>query len=169
MGKIILPQPDEITKRDKDDAMGAYLMMFAAMGAGLPLPLINLLAAVIYYYINKKKSRYVAFHAYQSLITQIPISVLNAGLLFWLLRILLMTSPVFNSSFFIYLSFAGLWNLIYMVLSIVASVKARRGHLYYMLLFGPIAFNRFYGKIALERQLIQDKDNSGVNLPPSGF
>lgn len=149
--------------------MGAYLMMFAAMGAGLPLPLINLLAAVIYYFINKKKSRYVAFHAYQSLITQVPISILNAGLLFWLIRILLMTSPDFNSSFFIYLAFTGIWNLVYMVLSIIASVKARRGQLYYMLLFGPIAFDRFYGKIALDRQMFPDKDNSEANSPPSGY
>jgi len=41
---IALPQPHEIPKRDREDAMGAYLMMFAAWGAGLPLPLLNLLA-----------------------------------------------------------------------------------------------------------------------------
>ena len=45
---IALPQPHEIPKRDREDAMGAYLMMFAAWGAGLPLPLLNLLAAIIY-------------------------------------------------------------------------------------------------------------------------
>ena len=32
-------------------------MMFAAWGAGLPLPLLNLLAAVIYFFTNKKPSR----------------------------------------------------------------------------------------------------------------
>ena len=54
---IALPQPDEIPKREREDAMGAYLMMFAAWGARLPLPLLNLLAAVIYFFTNKKPSR----------------------------------------------------------------------------------------------------------------
>ena len=54
-----LEQPDELSTRQKEDAMGAYLMMFAALGAGLPLPIINLIAAVIYYYINKSASSVV--------------------------------------------------------------------------------------------------------------
>ncbi|MCH8330385.1 MAG: hypothetical protein IH946_03240, partial [Bacteroidetes bacterium] len=47
-----LPQPDDIPTREREDAMGAYLMMFAAVAAGLPLPIINLIAAIIYYYVN---------------------------------------------------------------------------------------------------------------------
>ncbi len=41
-------QPNEIDILEKEDAMGAYLMMFAALGAGLPLPVLNLVAAIIY-------------------------------------------------------------------------------------------------------------------------
>ena len=67
---IALPQPHEIPKREREDAMGAYLMMFAAWGVGLPLPLLNLLAAIIYFFTNKKTSRFVSFHAYQSLLKQ---------------------------------------------------------------------------------------------------
>jgi hypothetical protein len=59
-GRVKLPQPHELSAIEKDDAMGAYLMMFAAWGAGLPLPLLNLIAAVIYFFINKKQSRFVA-------------------------------------------------------------------------------------------------------------
>jgi len=58
-----LPQPGEIPEREKEDAMGAYLMMFAAVAIGLPLPVINLIAAIIYYYVNRKKSRFIHFHA----------------------------------------------------------------------------------------------------------
>ena len=43
-----LQQPDEIPEREKEDAMGAYLMMFAAVAIGLPLPIINLIASIIY-------------------------------------------------------------------------------------------------------------------------
>src|SRR6187399_986036 len=82
-----LPQPDELTTREKEDAMGAYLMMFAALGAGLPLPIINLAAAVIYYYINKSSSRFVKFHSYQALIATIPTTLINAGAMYWALHI----------------------------------------------------------------------------------
>ena len=67
-----LPQPEEIPEREKEDAMGAYLMMFAAVAIGLPLPIINLIASFIYYYINRKKSRFIHFHSLQSLLSQIP-------------------------------------------------------------------------------------------------
>src|ERR1044071_1130098 len=82
-----LPQPEEVSVREKEDAMGAYLMMFAAIGAGLPLPIINLIAAIIYYYINKSSSRFVKFHSYQALIATIPTTLINAGAMFWILHI----------------------------------------------------------------------------------
>jgi len=51
---IRLPQPDEITRREREDAMGAYFMMFAAWGIGLPLPFLNLVAAGIYYGLHRR-------------------------------------------------------------------------------------------------------------------
>ena len=41
-----IPQPEEVSTREREDAMGAYLMIFGALAAGLPLPIINLIAAV---------------------------------------------------------------------------------------------------------------------------
>ncbi len=170
MGKIILPQPEDISKKEKDDAMGAYLMMFAAMGAGLPLPFINLLASVIYYYINKNKSRYVAFHSFQSMITQIPISILNGALVVWIIKILIFyDSPYFSSPFFVYLGFVVIWNIVYMVLSIIACVKARKGLLYYMFLFGTLSFDRFYGASAIRHQNMINTKKTERNIPPSGY
>ncbi|MGL1893961.1 MAG: DUF4870 domain-containing protein [Spirochaetaceae bacterium] len=165
-GKVILPQPADLSKREKEDSMGAYLMMFAAMGAGLPLPLLNLLASFIYYQINKKKSRYVAFHSFQSLITQLPISIVNGGLVFWLIKILIQDYPDFTSKFFTYLAFAVIWNLLYLVLSIRACICARRGQLYYMFLFGGVSFNRFYGEDAKDLNTVETVP---ANSPPPGY
>ncbi|MBT3421771.1 MAG: DUF4870 domain-containing protein, partial [Bacteroidetes bacterium] len=83
-----LPQPDQIADREKEDAMGAYFMMFASMAIGLPLPILNLVASIIYYYLNKAKGRFVRFHTLQSLLSQLPLTLLNAGGIFWLIRIL---------------------------------------------------------------------------------
>ncbi len=66
---VDLPQPDQLTEREKEDGMGAYLMMFAAFAVGLPLPAVNLIAAMIYYFINRKKSRFIHFHCLQSFLS----------------------------------------------------------------------------------------------------
>ena len=79
-----LPQPQEVTEREKDDAMGSYLMMFASLAVGVPIPLLNLIASVIYFLVNRKTSSFVAFHALQALLTHIPVVVLNAGVVAWL-------------------------------------------------------------------------------------
>lgn len=158
-----IPQPAEISEREKDDAMGAYLMMFAAWGIGLPLPLLNLIAALIYFFVNKKTSRFVAFHSYQSLLSQVPVSLLNMAAVAWLL-VILIRSLGFAAPFYVYLIFTALANVLYIVYSVVALMKARRGQFYYMPLFGRLAFARYYGPNAagLARPL-------EPNRPPEGF
>ena len=166
---IALPQPDEIPKREREDAMGAYLMMFAAWGAGLPLPLLNLLAAVIYFFTNKKTSRFVSFHAYQSLLTQIPTSIINASAIAWIAALIIKGYPLdtyeYADLFWSYIVFVVLLNLVYMIFSIVACIRARRGRFYYFWVFGRIAFARYYGPSAISMEKKEEKPN----LPPEGF
>jgi uncharacterized Tic20 family protein len=167
-GHVILPQPDEISKREKEDAMGAYLMMFAAWGIGLPLPFLSLIAAFIYHMINRKKSRFVAFHSYQSLLTEALVSILNAILIIWLIVILVSRNIFFSTSFFIYLFFVIIWNLVYTIVSLVGCFKAKNGKFYYFLVFGRIAFNAYYGKSA-QIKMQQQKSIKEENKPPIGF
>ena len=155
-----LPQPEEIAIREKEDAMGSYLMMFAAMGAGLPLPIINLIAAVIYYYINKSKSRFVNFHSYQAMMSQIPTSLLNAGLTFWGIRIVVSEDWVFSNEFKGYVVMVIIANLLYIIFSIIAAIKARKGRFYYFMFFGKLAYHKTYAvRIEQEKETI-------INLPP---
>lgn len=154
-----LPQPHELVERDKEDAMGAYLMMFAAIGAGLPLPIINLIASVIYYYINKSKSRFIRFHSLQALMAQIPTSLLNAVAMFWGIRVIFFDWE-FNDIFKGYLAMLILINLIYFVFNIIAAVKARKGMMYYFLFFGKIAYHQVF-KVSL-----YEEKQEAVNTPP---
>lgn len=151
-----IPQPDEIPIREREDAMGSYFMMFAALAAGLPLPIINLIAAVIYYFINRKKSGFVHFHAFQSLISQLPTSLLNIIAVFWTLRIVF-TDGEFTRVFFGYLIMAGIANLIYIILSIVAAIRARSGRMYYFLFFGPIAYKIAFSKKETSEKVYENK------------
>jgi len=156
-----LEQPEELTIRQKEDAMGAYLMMFAAIGAGLPLPIINLAAAIIYYYINKSSSRFVKFHSYQALIATIPTTLINAGAMFWALRIFFTEWHV-TSAFKGYILAAIIANIAYFIIGIIAAMKARKGIYYYYLFFGKIAYQKVF---AIKPG--DDKIEAPVNLPPN--
>ena len=166
-GHVKLPQPNEISKREKEDAMGAYLMMFAAWGIGLPFPFLSLIAAFIYHMINRKKSRFVAFHSYQSLLTEALVSILNAVLIIWLVVILFSKELTFSNGFFIYLFFVIFWNLVYTVVSLIGCFKAKKGKFYYFLVFGRIAFNTYYGKRA-QLKMQKQKNIKAENKPPDG-
>ena len=160
-----LPQPSEITEREKDDAMGAYLMMFASLAIGLPIPLLNLIASVIYFLVNKKTSAFVAFHALQALLSHIPIVLLNAGLVAWIIT-KLATHATSWAWFFWYLFFTILVNLTYIVWSIVALINANKGRFFYMPVVGRFSFARYYGLKAARQPRAP---RVWENKPPEGF
>jgi uncharacterized membrane protein len=153
-----LLQPEEIPVREREDAMGAYLMMFASIGAGLPLPIINLIAAIVYFFVNKKKSHFVHFHALQSLLSQLPTSLINAGGVFWALRIFIYHWE-FSDVFKGYLIMALVANLIYFIFSIIAAVQARKGRMYYLIFFGRISYEYAY-------KVREESTDKVQNLPP---
>ena len=134
-----LPQPHEIAEREKEDAMGAYLMMFAAVAIGLPLPIINLIAAIIYYFLNRNKSRFIHFHSLQALISQIPTTLINWALVIWGIRIFL-TDMSLSDEFWAYAIFAGACTIFYFVMSMIGAYYARKGRMYYFLFFGKVAY-----------------------------
>ena len=162
---IALPQPGDISQREKDDAMASYLMMFASWAVGLPLPLINLVASVIYYAVNRKGSKFVAFHSLQSLLSQVPVSLLNAGVVGWGIGLLVKGEAAGSLWPFLgYVFFTAAVNILYIVLSIVALLAANKGRFYYLPFFGRIAFDRHYGPASAERER-----PSWVNRPPEGI
>lgn len=154
-----LPQPDEIPVREKEDAMGAYLMMFAAWGAGLPLPIINLIAAVIYYFINRSNSRFVNFHSFQAMISQFPTSIMNAVMVFWGVRIAFSDSWTLTDYYIGFVIMTVIANILYVIFSIIAAVRARKGRMYYFMFFGQLAYHKTFAMKDIEI-------NPAVNTPP---
>jgi uncharacterized membrane protein len=153
-----LLQPDEISITEKEDAMGAYLMMFAALAVGLPLPVINLVAAIVYFYLNKKRSPFVHFHSLQSLLSQIPTSLMNAVLIFWTVRAFFLDWS-FTDNYWGYMWTVIAANLIYIGFSIYAAVKARRGEMVYFIFFGRISYEWVY-------RINEDRLKEVINRPP---
>jgi len=156
-----LPQPHDIPEREKEDAMGAYLMMFAAAAIGLPLPIINLIAAVIYYFVNRKKSRFIHFHCLQALLSNIPTTLINWALVIWAIRNFV-GHYEWTETFWAYAIFAGAATFLYFIVALIAAYKARQGKMYYFLVFGNISYETAYR--------VRPSDNLSntepVNKPP---
>ena len=154
--EINLPQPNEISATEKERAMASYFMMFASSTIGLPLPFMNLIASWIFYRYTSKTSQFVRFHSYQSMLSQLPITVFNTVLVFWTLNAVWGNFPLisendfspilnnFSSNYFGFLIVTILSNLIYMVFSVIAGIKAYKGQLYYFPYFGNIAFEQAF-------------------------
>jgi uncharacterized membrane protein len=138
-----LPQPDEIEVRVREDAMGAYFMMFATAAMGLPLPILNMVAAIIYYFVNREKGKFVQFHTLQSLYSQIPVTLLNSGLVAWTI-VNFAKDYDFTSYYWGYLVMTATAGLTYFIFSIVGAVKARKGIFYYFVFFGKVAYHQVY-------------------------
>ncbi len=156
-----LQQPEEIAEREKEDAMGAYLMMFAAVAIGLPLPVINLIASIIYYFINRKKSRFIHFHSLQALLSNIPTTLINWGAVIWAATIFFREDWFVTQEFWAYLIFAGACTFLYFIVSIIAAYKARQGKMYYFLLFGKISY-----EVAYRVNPNEGQSTEPVNKPP---
>lgn len=156
-----LPQPEEVSLREKEDAMGSYLMMFAAFAVGVPIPAVNLIAAIVYYFINRNKGKFVKFHTIQSLYSQIPTTLMNWVLTAWIIRNFFWNDGNgFDDIFWGYVATVVIFNLVYVIYSIVAAIKARKGHFFYFIFFGRIAYHFAY-RITEENQIIYK------NQPPS--
>lgn len=156
-----IPQPEDLSIREREDAMGSYLMMFAAMAVGLPFPSLNLIAALVYYFVNRSKGRFVHFHILQSLYSQIPTSLLNIGLVAWLINMFYHDAFIFDDIFKAYALLVVTVNLAYFIFSIIAAVKARRGEFYYFMFVGQIAFKQAY-------KINPDKENKQfINKSPN--
>ena len=153
-----IPQPEDLSTREKEDAMGAYLMMFASAAMGLPLPVINLIAAIVYFFTNKSKGLFVHFHAFQSLISQLPTTVVNSVGIFWAVRIYFFDWSVTNL-FKGYIAMVIILNLVYLVFSIVGAVKARKGRMYYFLFFGRLSYETVF-------KVKDTRHEKNLNLPP---
>jgi uncharacterized membrane protein len=135
---------EKLSLREREDAMGAYLMMFAATAVGLPLPFLNIVASVIYFAVNGDKSTFVRYHALQSLYSQIVVSLFNAFAVIWAVRHLIFGHH-HGMEWVAWAWALGVLNLIYLVFSIVAAVQSRRGETPRWIIFGWLAWRGSYG------------------------
>lgn len=132
--------PREVTEDEREYASNSYLMSLFALFVGLPLPIFNLLATVIFYLGNRKSTKFVRWHCTQALISQFSIFFFNTAAFWWTIAIILNHKEI-TDAYIAYLILVFLLNAIEIISTIYTSVQTRKGIHVRWFLFSDITDN----------------------------
>jgi hypothetical protein len=127
-------KPDDF---EAEKASNSYLMSVVAVIAGLPLPIINLLATAIFFLGNRKGSYFVRWHCTQALVSQVTVLVMNSAGFYWTLSIIFGDKTLTND-YIAYMITIVLFNVVEFVATIYAAIQVRKGKHIELWFFGPL-------------------------------
>jgi len=113
-------------EHEAEKASNSYLMSLVAIIAGLPLPIINLIATLVFYLGNRKSSYFVRWHCTQALLSQLSMLFINSYGFWWTVSILFTEEKVTNN-FIAYLIAAFVFNLVEFIATIYTAIQTRKG------------------------------------------
>jgi uncharacterized Tic20 family protein len=111
---------------EREKASNGYLMSLMAVMVGLPFPVINLLASVVFYLSNRKSTWFVRWHCTQTLLSQLTLLVVNAIGFSWTMSILFGNNTLSNK-YIAYIITIFLFNLSEFIVTISAAIRVRKG------------------------------------------
>lgn len=122
---------------EAEKASNSYLMSVVAVIAGLPLPIINLLATAIFYFGNRKGTYFVRWHCTQALVSQATVLVMNSAGFYWTLSIIFGDNTITNN-YISYIITIILFNIAEFAATIYAAIQTRKGNHVELWFFGPL-------------------------------
>ncbi|MDP4204481.1 MAG: hypothetical protein Q8859_00620 [Bacteroidota bacterium] len=133
--KEFIYKPDD---HELEKAANSYLMSMIALMAGLPLPIINLIATFIFFLGNRKGTYFVRWHCCQALFSQATIVFVNSFCFYRTMSIIFGSAKVTNS-YIAYLITVIVFNIIEFIITIQAAVYIRKGKHIEWWFFGTLA------------------------------
>lgn len=125
------------SQSEREKAAGSYVMSVIAIIGGLPLPILNLLATIIFYLGNRNRKYFVRWHCTQALLVQILLFVINIIGISWLLTAFF-GDATFSNALISYLVLMVLVNLIELILTIYSAVQVNKGNHVEWWIFGEM-------------------------------
>lgn len=116
-------QPGE---HEAETASNSYLMSLIAIIVGLPLPIINLIATLIFYVGNRKGAYFVRWHCTQALLSQLSMLFINSYGFWWTISILF-TDEIISTNYIAYMIVALIFNIVEFITTIYTAIKTRKG------------------------------------------
>jgi len=114
------------SEHEAEKASNSYLMSLIAVIVGLPLPIINLLATLIFYLGNRKGTYFVRWHCTQALLSQFSLLFINSFGFWWTISILFSSETITNR-YVAYMITALLFNITEFIATIYTAIKTRKG------------------------------------------
>ncbi|MEQ1744953.1 MAG: hypothetical protein ABMA02_05985 [Saprospiraceae bacterium] len=111
---------------EAEKASNSYLMSLIAVIAGLPLPIINLIATFIFYMGNRNGTYFVRWHCTQALLSQASLLLMNSAGFWWTMSIIFGPEKVTNT-YLSYIVTVFFFNLIEFIVTIYTAVTVRKG------------------------------------------
>lgn len=129
---VYQPSDDESEK-----ASNAYVMSLVAAMAGVPLPIVNLIASLLFYLGNRRKTYFVRWHCTQALLSQLSLLFINSYGFWWTISVLF-TEEKATNHYFAYVISAFVFNIAEYIATIYAAVQTRKGKHVQWWFFGPL-------------------------------
>ncbi len=118
---------------EKERASSCYVMSLVAVMIGLPMPIINLLATGIFYFMSRRATFFVRWHSIQALVSQVPLFIMNNILFWWTVRVLFSFTDL-SSAYIAYFITVNLYNIYDFVETVRSAIVTRKGgtHRWYL-------------------------------------
>ncbi|RZJ68510.1 MAG: hypothetical protein EOO50_01590 [Flavobacterium sp.] len=113
-------------EHEAEKASNSYLMSLVAIVAGLPLPIVNLLATFLYFIATRKSTYFVRWHTTQALLSQLVLMPVNSVSFWWTISIIFRGEEVSNH-YFAWLFSAIIFNIVEFGSTIYSAVQTRKG------------------------------------------
>lgn len=132
-------KPFDYTPSDHESekASNSYLMSLIAVLAGLPLPIVNLIATFIFYFNNRKGTYFVRWHCTQALIAQAALLVANSFGFWWTIGIIFGNDSLTNN-YVAYMFTIICFNVAELIGTIFSAIQTRKGRHIVWWFYGPI-------------------------------
>ena len=114
------------SEHEAEKASNSYLMSLIAFIAGLPFPIINLIATFIFFLGNRKGTYFVRWHCTQALLSQFSVLIMNSAAFWWTLSIIF-GDEIITTKFIAYILTVILFNLTEFIATIYTAIKTRKG------------------------------------------
>jgi hypothetical protein len=127
-------KPDDY---ESEKASNSYLMSVVAVIAGLPLPVINLIATVAFFFGNRKGTYFVRWHCMQALLAQAFTLAMNVVGVYWSVAIFFGSHHITNN-YIAYIITIIVFNLAEFIATLYAAIRTRKGAHVVWWFFGPL-------------------------------
>ncbi|MDX2002836.1 MAG: DUF4870 domain-containing protein [Chitinophagales bacterium] len=112
-------------------------MSIVAILVGMPLPVINLAATLLFFLGNRKATFYVRWHCVQALLSQLSVFIVNTMGISWTMTVIL-TDAEANNYYVAYMIIMVLYNTLEFIATLYAAIRVRKGKHVEFFLYGPL-------------------------------